>query len=163
MRGKIQLRRNSAERKGTQKMRSAAISAAILTLAAMPQTAVTASDTTRIGFGQGSAVDGQNRPLDAVSFSQRYADLGAYALTGEDDRVLITFDQGYENGYTARILDTLKEKNVQAVFFLTGDYAKREPELVKRMIAEGHVLGNHGMTHASIPELSENLTSSNIV
>ena len=136
-------------------MRSAAISAAILTLAAMPQTAVTASDTTRIGFGQGSAVDGQNRPLDAVSFSQRYADLGAYALTGEDDRVLITFDQGYENGYTARILDTLKEKNVQAVFFLTGDYAKREPELVKRMIAEGHVLGNHGMTHASLPELSD--------
>ena len=54
-----------------------------------------------------------------------------------------------------QLLDTLREKQVHAVFFLTGDYAKKETDLVNRMIAEGHVLGNHGMTHASLPTLSE--------
>lgn len=149
------MRSYSAESEMVRKMkRSAAITAAVVA-AAVPQTAVVAADTAKTGFGQGTAVDSMNRPLDAVSFNERFADLGAYALTEDSSRVVITFDQGYENGYTARILDTLKEKGVKAVFFLTGDYAKREPELVKRMIAEGHVLGNHGMTHASLPELSE--------
>jgi peptidoglycan-N-acetylmuramic acid deacetylase len=52
-------------------------------------------------------------------------------------------------------LDTLKEKNVKAIFFLTGDYAKKEKALVQRMIDEGHVLGNHGMTHAKLPTLDQ--------
>ena len=117
--------------------------------------AVYAADTTKIGYGQGTAVDGQNRPLDAAAFNSRYGELNAYALSDEPDRVIITFDQGYENGYTPKILDTLRDKGVRAIFFLTGDYAKKEPELVRRMIDEGHVIGNHGMTHASLPELSE--------
>ncbi|MBR4627356.1 MAG: polysaccharide deacetylase family protein [Ruminococcus sp.] len=131
--------------------------AALLLSAALPLTvpAAYAADTTKKGYGQGTAVDGQNRPLSAAQFSQQYADLGAFALSRDDKRIIITFDQGYENGYTSKILDTLKEKNVQAIFFLTGDYAKKEPELVRRMIAEGHTLGNHGMTHASLPVLSE--------
>ena len=76
-------------------------------------------------------------------------------IMGDDKRIIITFDQGYENGYTAKILDTLREKNVQAIFFLTGPYAKTESALVKRMINEGHILGNHGMTHASLPTLCD--------
>ncbi|MBP5378345.1 MAG: polysaccharide deacetylase family protein, partial [Ruminococcus sp.] len=71
------------------------------------------------------------------------------------NRIIITFDQGYENGYTAKILDTQKEKDVHAIFFLTGPYAKTEQSLVKRMIDEGHILGNHGMTHARLPTLSD--------
>ena len=78
-----------------------------------------------------------------------------YAQNTQDKVIYLTFDQGYENGYTGQILDTLREKQVHAVFFLTGDYAKKETDLVNRMIAEGHVLGNHGMTHASLPTLSE--------
>ena len=117
--------------------------------------AVYAADTRKIGYGQGTEVDGDNRPLGAAQFNSSYSGLDAFALSDEKDRIILTFDQGYENGYTSKILDTLKEKGVHAVFFLTGDYAKKEPELVKRMIAEGHVLGNHGMTHASLPELSE--------
>lgn len=130
--------------------------AALLAAAVMPSMAVCAADTTKIGYGQGTALDNKNRPTDAVSFNSRFGELGAYALTDDENRIIITFDQGYENGYTAKILDTLKEKDVHAIFFLTGDYAKKEPELVKRMIAEGHTLGNHGMTHASLPTLSEN-------
>ncbi len=116
---------------------------------------VSAADSTAIGYGQGTAVDSENRPCDATAFDARYASYDAYATTPDRSRIILTFDQGYENGYTAAILDTLREKNATAIFFLTGDYAKAEPELVRRMIDEGHVLGNHGMTHASLPTLTE--------
>lgn len=136
-------------------MKIIAPAASILTAAMIPCTVAYSADTTKIGYGQGTAVDAQNRPVDAAAFNSRYGDLDAFALSEDDKRIIITFDQGYENGYTEKILDTLKEKNVTAIFFLTGDYAKKETALVKRMINEGHILGNHGMTHASLPTLSE--------
>ena len=107
-----------------------------------------------IGYGQGTAVDENNCPTGAVEFNSMYSDSGTQSLTGDNSRIIITFDQGYENGYTSKILDTLKEKHVSAIFFLTGDYAKKEKALVRRMIDEGHVIGNHGMTHAKLPDLS---------
>lgn len=106
------------------------------------------------GYGQGKERDAQNCPVGARMFQEQYADAGAYALSEDPERIVLTFDQGYENGYTAQILDTLREKHVTAIFFLTGDYAKKEPALVRRMVAEGHMLGNHGMTHAAITALS---------
>ncbi|MBW7453112.1 delta-lactam-biosynthetic de-N-acetylase [Paenibacillus sepulcri] len=63
----------------------------------------------------------------------------------------LTFDNGYENGYTAGILDVLKEKQTPAIFFVTGHYIKDQPELVKRMAAEGHLIGNHSWSH---PDMS---------
>lgn len=129
--------------------------AAILTFVMLLQAAPNVmADNNAVGYGQGTSVDSENCPCDAVSFNDRYREYNAYAMTPDKRRIIITFDQGYENGYTADILDTLKEKNVRAIFFLTGDYAKKESALVKRMIEEGHVLGNHGMTHASLPKLS---------
>ena len=107
-----------------------------------------------IGYGQGTQVNADNVPTGALEFNEKYGKYGAFATTPDTNRVILTFDQGYENGYTAQILDTLAEKHATAIFFLTGDYAKREPELVRRMIAEGHTLGNHGMTHASLPTLT---------
>ena len=128
---------------------------AVLTASLMPVSAVYALDNTVKGYGQGTSTDCFNRPLDALQFNERYGDFDACAVSQDEKRIIITFDQGYENGYTEKILDTLKEKNVKAIFFLTGDYAKKEEFLVKRMIAEGHTLGNHGMTHASLPKLSQ--------
>lgn len=139
------------------------ITAAVLAAAMMPVSAVYAADTAKHGYGQGTAVDENNRPCGAVSFTEQYGGMDAFALTSDSDRIILTFDQGYENGYTADILDTLKEKDVQAVFFLTGDYAKHEPELVKRMIAEGHVLGNHSMNHYSLPTLSHDKAKDEIM
>lgn len=133
---------------------SAVITAAALTAISLPVNAVYSADNRVIGYGQGMAVDSLNRPLDAVQFTEQYSDYDAFAVSADSSQIIITFDQGYENGYTEKILDTLKEKNVKAIFFLTGDYAKKETALVKRMIAEGHTLGNHGMTHASLPNLS---------
>ena len=65
----------------------------------------------------------------------------------------LTFDEGYENGYTAKILDVLKENNVKAAFFVTGPYLEKEEELVRRMIDEGHIVGNHTVHHPSMPQL----------
>lgn len=61
----------------------------------------------------------------------------------ENKYVYLTFDEGYEAGYTAQILDTLKSNGVTAAFFITGHYLNTQEELVKRMIDEGHIVGNH--------------------
>ena len=66
----------------------------------------------------------------------------------------LTFDVGYDNGYTGMILDTLKEKNVPAAFFCTVGEMKSDPESIIRMINEGHIVGNHTDTHPSMDELS---------
>ena len=66
----------------------------------------------------------------------------------------LTFDAGYENGYTAKILDTLKENNVPGAFFLVGSYLDKNPELIKRMVDEGHIIGNHSMTHGDMTKKS---------
>lgn len=74
----------------------------------------------------------------------------------ETEKVLyLTFDEGYENGYTSKILDVLQEKNVPAAFFVTGPYLKTEEKLIKRMLDEGHIVGNHSINHPSLPEMSD--------
>lgn len=66
----------------------------------------------------------------------------------------LTFDNGYENGYTPAILDVLKEKNVKATFFVTGHYIEDQPELLKRMVQEGHIIGNHSWSHPDMSTLN---------
>ncbi len=69
--------------------------------------------------------------------------------------VYLTFDNGYENGYTESILDTLKAENVPATFFLTGHYLTSATPLVKRMVEDGHIIGNHSNNHPNMAKLSE--------
>lgn len=112
-------------------------------------------DNTMHPFGQGRQTDANNVPLGALDFNEKYGQYGGYAYIpeGADKKeIYLTFDQGYENGYTSKILDVLKEKNVKATFFLTGHYIESEPDLIQRMIDEGHTLGNHGDKHKSLPE-----------
>lgn len=73
--------------------------------------------------------------------------------TGEKT-IYLTFDEGYENGYTSKILDTLNTYGVKGIFFITGDYFEQNPELIRRMIEEGHCVGNHSMNHPSLPGIS---------
>lgn len=73
----------------------------------------------------------------------------------EMKNIYLTFDEGYEAGYTEKILDVLKNKNVKATFFITAHYLNTQPELVKRMIDEGHIVGNHTVNHKSMPSLSD--------
>ena len=69
--------------------------------------------------------------------------------------VCLTFDAGYENGCTEKILDTLKKHEVKAAFFLVGDYIERNADLVRRMAAEGHTVGNHTMHHPDMAAIGE--------
>lgn len=107
------------------------------------------------GYGQGVQTDEQNRTLGALDFNKEFGKYNAMAISEDTENITLTFDQGYENGYTSKILDTLKEKNVKATFFLVQDYAERNPKLVQRMIDEGHRIGNHSVHHYSMPTLSE--------
>ena len=78
----------------------------------------------------------------------------AYVGDGDEKVLYLTFDAGYENGCTAQILDTLKAHNVSAAFFLVGDYMERNPDLVRRMVEEGHIVGNHTMNHPDMSGLT---------
>ena len=66
----------------------------------------------------------------------------------------LTFDAGYENGCTEKILDVLKQEQVPAAFFLVGNYLERNADLVRRMVAEGHTVGNHTMHHYDMSKLT---------
>ena len=80
----------------------------------------------------------------------------AYCVGKTDEKVIyLTFDAGYENGYAENILDTLKKHDVKAAFFLVGNYLEKEPDLVKRMIKEGHIVGNHTYNHPDMSKISE--------
>lgn len=73
----------------------------------------------------------------------------------EKKEIVLTFDSGYENGCTAKILDVLAKHEVKAAFFLVGNYLEQNPELVKRMAEEGHTVGNHTYHHRDMSEISD--------
>ncbi len=77
-----------------------------------------------------------------------------YIHPGEEKVIYLTFDAGYENGYTASILDTLKKHHAPAAFFLVGNYIETNPELVRRMASEGHIVGNHTYHHPDMSKIS---------
>lgn len=112
--------------------------------------------TEKIAHSFGVASNGRVHEIAKESqkyFEEKNLDAVTYDTSGE--KVLyLTFDCGYENGYTLKILDTLKEKNVKAAFFCTLSNIKAEPELMTRIINEGHIIGNHSATHASFPQIS---------
>lgn len=79
----------------------------------------------------------------------------AYIGNTEEKVLYLTFDAGYENGCTAQILDVLKANEVPAAFFLVGNYIEKNPDLVRRMVREGHIVGNHTMHHYDMSRLSD--------
>lgn len=84
-------------------------------------------------------------------------DYDAYYVGDTSKKVLyLTFDEGYENGYTSKILNILKENDVKAIFFVTLPYVKDNPDLIKRMVDEGHIVGNHSHHHPSMPDYAVN-------
>lgn len=124
---------------------------------------VTDPDNTRglpeklIGHSYGVAKNG--KPNEISVRSQAFFDQKKYNAITLDNKtqgkvLYLTFDVGYENGYTAKILDTLKAKNVPAMFFCTLSEIQKYPELISRMILDGHVVGNHTKNHPSFPKIS---------
>lgn len=89
----------------------------------------------------------------AAELLQKYQAI--YLADPEKPVVYLTFDEGYENGYTAEILDILARQKVNAIFFITGPYLNQQEVLVRRMVEEGHAVGNHTVGHFSLPTLND--------
>lgn len=94
-------------------------------------------------------------PIGPAS-SRELARYNAVYLGDTTQKVIyLTFDAGFENGCTAKILDVLKKHNAPAAFFLVGNYLKTEPDLVRRMVDEGHTVGNHTMSHPDMSRIED--------
>jgi len=93
--------------------------------------------------------------------AQTLAKYDAVYLGDTAEKVIyLTFDAGYENGCTAKILDVLKARKVPAAFFLVGNYMEKNADLVRRMVEEGHIVGNHTMHHHDMSKLTDKDTFS---
>ena len=103
-----------------------------------------------LGFGDaGTVPTGMNTP-------EELAEYGAYYVADtEEKKIYLTFDCGYELGYTEAILDALKNHNAKATFFVVGHYLEESPELVCRMVEEGHTVANHSYNHPDMTTLSD--------
>ena len=77
-----------------------------------------------------------------------------YAEDTNERKIYLTFDAGYENGNTPRILDALKKHQAPATFFVVGNFISDNPDLIRRMVSEGHTVGNHTMTHPDMSGIS---------
>lgn len=104
-----------------------------------------------LGFGEAGT-----RPSGNAS-AEEMAKYDAYfvAPSTEEMKLYLTFDCGYENGNTEAILDALKKHGVEATFFVVGHFLESAPEMVKRMVEEGHTVGNHTYHHPDMSKISD--------
>ena len=108
----------------------------------------------KVMWGLGKNTNEYKQPIDALNANDMYREQDAIFVGDKDKKIYLTFDNGYENGYTTKVLDVLMEENVYSMFFLTYDYVKDNPDLTKRMIYDGHQIGNHTYKHKSFIETS---------
>jgi len=95
-----------------------------------------------------------SRPTGPVT-AEHLKQYDSYFMGCQNDKVMyLTFDAGYEIDLTAGILDTLKKHEVPAAFFLVGNYVRDYPDLIRRMVSEGHIVANHTMTHPDMSKIS---------
>ncbi len=125
---------------------------------ANPQTATASASSIsnkKVGWGIKRA-DNHEQP-DLGTYNKKIMDQydGICIGNAENKYVYLTFDEGYEAGYTEKILAVLKENEVPAAFFITAHYLNTQPDLVKQMIDDGHIVGNHTVNHKSMPDLSD--------
>ena len=129
------------------------ITAVVAALAlAIGQFASAAITTGAWGLSFPSAGSAPNGPASREQLREYDA---VYVGNPEEKVLYLTFDAGYENGHTASILDTLKNHNVKAAFFLVGNYLQKNADLVRRMVEEGHIVGNHTMTHPDMSAITD--------
>ena len=107
--------------------------------------------------GWGIKRNSEHQQPDVGSANQKILEENNGVCLGNKDEKIIylTFDNGYEAGYTTQILETLKQNEVKATFFITAHYLHTASELVQRMIQEGHIVGNHTVNHKSMPEITD--------
>ena len=138
----------------TQKPSETATEPTTETPSADPVASINDLSSSKVVWGPGTITD-HKQPTDPVSLQETFGKYNGTWLLNDSKSICLTFDEGYENGYTPTILDTLKRKNVKAIFFVTYDFAKNNPKLIKRMIDEGHIVGNHSYRHLTMDEIGD--------
>ena len=114
-----------------------------------------AMDSENQGYGPGPSKDAKNRPHGAMQLTQQYQQYDAWFIGPDDGNIYLTFDLGCENdGLTEQILDTMKKKNVKAVFFVLHEYCAANPDIIRRIINEGHIIGSHAYRHKTLANMS---------
>ena len=131
-------------------------------------TSCTSEDTVSVSkemsWGIGKEKTEQGQPLDCVKANEEFKEYNAVFVGNKDEnKIYLTFDNGYENGNTNIILDVLKDKGVHAVFFVTGHYAANQDEIMKRIIDEGHIVGNHSYAHKVFSSMSKENVKSEVL
>lgn len=115
------------------------------------------------GYGWGYKKNSEHQIPDIGTYKDMLERYDAYYADDSGEKnIYLTFDNGYEQGHTEGILDVLKQEQVPATFFVTGHYVKEQPKLVKRMVDEGHIIGNHSYHHPDFtimrkPEIKKEL------
>lgn len=107
------------------------------------------SETWGLGYPEEGKLPAGNATIEELSDYHAY-----YAKDTTEKIIYLTFDCGYDNGCIVQILDTLKEKQVPAAFFVTGDFLDSSPKILKRIVKEGHIVGNHTDHHPDMSEIS---------
>ncbi len=121
------------------------------------QTVSQPADTEGVNWGLSFGEEGKT-PAGNASSSQ-LKEYDAFYCGDEAKKTLyLTFDAGYENGYTDEILDVLKKEKVPAAFFVVGTYIEDNPDLIRRMEKEGHIVGNHTMSHPDMSSIADQNT-----
>ncbi|MCE5168838.1 polysaccharide deacetylase family protein [Paenibacillus profundus] len=118
------------------------------------QIKMAAKETPQLAGGQESQVR-EPKPLSLAELRKKYR--SHFLLQGPSDRkcISLTFDDVPDNHFTPQVLDVLNQYGVKATFFVVGNRAEKYPEIVQRMVNEGHVIGNHSYDHANLPKLSD--------
>lgn len=120
----------------------------LMLASSFPLHSVMASPDHPYHFGFKKSKNGQLPSINEEGFKSIVDRHGAVFLGDTTKKELyLTFDNGYENGFTPAILDTLLARKVPAIFFVTGHFVREQPELLKRMAQEGHLIGNHSWSH----------------
>ncbi|WP_236561107.1 delta-lactam-biosynthetic de-N-acetylase [Pontibacillus sp. HMF3514] len=115
-------------------------------------------------YGWGYEKSRNHKPPKTGFYGDLLKKYGGYHIDPSGEKVLyLTFDNGYEQGYTDDILDVLKEKEVPATFFVTGHYIKSAEGLVQRMVNEGHIVGNHSWSHPDFSKMSKDRIKNELV
>ncbi|MCD8038913.1 MAG: polysaccharide deacetylase family protein [Lachnospiraceae bacterium] len=103
-----------------------------------------------LGFGQSGEKPTGNATVEQLKQYNAY-----YMAEGDEKVIYLTFDCGYENGNTEPILDALKKHNAPATFFVVGHFLESAPDMVKRMVEEGHTVGNHTYHHYDMSKIAD--------
>ncbi len=141
-------------RRQTMGILAGCLAAVILLVAIVTRPSVAPTAATVGNWGLSFRQEGQ--PPVGNATATELARYDAYYIGNTNDKTIyITFDAGYENGHTATILDALKKHKVQAAFFVVGHYLDTAPELVKRMVDEGHLVGNHTYHHPDMSAIAD--------